>query len=41
MTMDKKDSVLLQRVGGHVNFSVNLLIIFGSEWYLNSGYLLD
>jgi len=40
--MNKKDSVLFQRVGGHVNFyTTNQHIIFGSERYLNSGYLLD
>lgn len=41
MTTNKKDSVLLQRVGGYVNFSMNLLHMIGSERYLNSGYLLD
>jgi len=41
MTMNKKDGVLVQRVGVHVNFSTNQLIIFGSERYLNFGYLLD
>jgi len=41
MTMNKKDSVLLQRVGVHVHVSTNQLIIFGSERYLNFRYLFD
>lgn len=41
MTINKKDSAVLQRLGAHgrnVNFSTNLGIVSVSDRYLNSGF---